>query len=48
MKTANIRQRPGKIASHQLKVPVDPVAWDAPEAPELSGRYAANDDLAEA
>ena len=29
-------------------VPVDPVAWDAPEAPELSGRYAANDDLAEA
>ena len=29
-------------------VPVDPVAWDAPEAPELTGPYAANDKLAAA
>ena len=28
-------------------VPVDPVAWDAPEAPELTGPYAANDELAD-
>ena len=28
-------------------VPIDPVAWEAPEAPALEGRYAANDRLAE-
>ena len=28
-------------------VPVDPVAWNAPEAPELTGPYAANDELAD-
>jgi len=28
-------------------VPVDPVAWDAPQAPELTNRFAANDQLAD-
>ncbi|SEO43697.1 SMP-30/gluconolactonase/LRE family protein [Aquisalimonas asiatica] len=28
-------------------VPIDPVAWDAPEAPELAGPYATNDRLAD-
>lgn len=27
-------------------VPIDPVAWDAPDAPELAGPYATNDRLA--
>lgn len=27
-------------------VPIEPVAWDAPEAPALEGRYAVNDRLA--
>lgn len=29
-------------------VPIDPVAWQAPEAPALEGRYAVNDALAQA